>query len=203
MLLAAAAALAFVGSAQAATVVNVNGIDNSLPVLITDFEGGGLPPGYSFSGAPDIRAGSSADAALPPGAGSFLAVVGGASISLSTPVLLSSFSFYMGSPDTFNSITFEGLGGYTETFSGAALAGLPAVLPNGDQSVGRTIFYNFGSDRVNKITFASAKNSFEVDNFRAAVSAIPEPATWAMMITGFGLLGATMRRRRKLGLATA
>lgn len=25
---------------------------------------------------------------------------------------------------------------------------------------------------------------------------IPEPATWAMMITGFGLLGAAMRRRR-------
>jgi hypothetical protein len=28
------------------------------------------------------------------------------------------------------------------------------------------------------------------------VSAVPEPATWAMMITGFGLAGAAMRRRR-------
>lgn len=27
-------------------------------------------------------------------------------------------------------------------------------------------------------------------------SAVPEPATWAMMITGFGLAGAAMRRRR-------
>ena len=27
-------------------------------------------------------------------------------------------------------------------------------------------------------------------------SAVPEPATWAMMITGFGMLGATLRRRR-------
>jgi hypothetical protein len=25
---------------------------------------------------------------------------------------------------------------------------------------------------------------------------VPEPATWAMMITGFGLAGAAMRRRR-------
>jgi hypothetical protein len=25
--------------------------------------------------------------------------------------------------------------------------------------------------------------------------AVPEPATWAMMIGGFGLIGATMRRR--------
>jgi hypothetical protein len=25
--------------------------------------------------------------------------------------------------------------------------------------------------------------------------AIPEPATWAMLLTGFGLVGANMRRR--------
>ena len=28
------------------------------------------------------------------------------------------------------------------------------------------------------------------------VGAVPEPASWAMMITGFGLAGATLRRRR-------
>ncbi|MBU3077347.1 PEPxxWA-CTERM sorting domain-containing protein [Sphingomonas sp. XMGL2] len=32
--------------------------------------------------------------------------------------------------------------------------------------------------------------------------AVPEPATWAMMIGGFGLVGASMRRRR-VGLAAA
>ena len=31
---------------------------------------------------------------------------------------------------------------------------------------------------------------------------IPEPATWAMMILGFGGIGAMMRRRRSLALAT-
>lgn len=30
------------------------------------------------------------------------------------------------------------------------------------------------------------------------VDAIPEPATWAMMILGFGLVGASLRRRRPL-----
>lgn len=29
-----------------------------------------------------------------------------------------------------------------------------------------------------------------------AVSAVPEPATWAMMIAGFGLAGASLRRRK-------
>ena len=30
----------------------------------------------------------------------------------------------------------------------------------------------------------------------AAVAAVPEPATWAMMVGGFGLIGAALRRRR-------
>jgi hypothetical protein len=30
----------------------------------------------------------------------------------------------------------------------------------------------------------------------AAVSAVPEPASWAMMLLGFGGLGAVLRRRR-------
>lgn len=33
-------------------------------------------------------------------------------------------------------------------------------------------------------------------SINGAVSAVPEPATWAMMITGFGLAGAALRRRR-------
>ena len=34
------------------------------------------------------------------------------------------------------------------------------------------------------------------------VSAVPEPATWAMMLLGFGVVGTSIRRRRKM-LATA
>ena len=32
--------------------------------------------------------------------------------------------------------------------------------------------------------------------------AVPEPATWAMMIMGFGMVGALVRRRRMSGLST-
>lgn len=42
--------------------------------------------------------------------------------------------------------------------------------------------------------------------FRQASSvtgAVPEPTTWAMMLLGFGALGATLRRRRSLGMAAA
>lgn len=41
----------------------------------------------------------------------------------------------------------------------------------------------------------------EVDNFRLSdAGAVPEPATWALMLGGFGLAGAALRRRRS-GLA--
>jgi hypothetical protein len=34
--------------------------------------------------------------------------------------------------------------------------------------------------------------------FRTYVNSVPEPATWAMMIVGFGLVGGSMRRRHTL-----
>ncbi|MGN7999525.1 PEPxxWA-CTERM sorting domain-containing protein [Sphingomonas sp. 22176] len=34
--------------------------------------------------------------------------------------------------------------------------------------------------------------------FRASLSAVPEPASWAMLLVGFGLMGAAIRRRAKV-----
>jgi hypothetical protein len=55
----------------------------------------------------------------------------------------------------------------------------------------------------------SSGNGYElqvsIQNHALTAGAVPEPATWAMMIGGFGLAGATLRRRRRDGarLATA
>nr|WP_281393330.1 PEPxxWA-CTERM sorting domain-containing protein [Sphingomonas xinjiangensis] len=45
-----------------------------------------------------------------------------------------------------------------------------------------------------------------VDNVRVSLvsaSAVPEPATWAMMLFGVGATGGAMRRRRHKGLVLA
>lgn len=41
-------------------------------------------------------------------------------------------------------------------------------------------------------------NDFAIDDvsFTAVAGAVPEPSTWAMMICGFGLVGASLRRRK-------
>jgi hypothetical protein len=46
------------------------------------------------------------------------------------------------------------------------------------------------------------RNSFRLDGVTVN-SAVPEPATWLMMILGFGALGATMRRRRNAHLTVS
>lgn len=38
---------------------------------------------------------------------------------------------------------------------------------------------------------------------RATISAVPEPATWALMVVGFGLVGAATRRRAATTVVTA
>lgn len=35
-------------------------------------------------------------------------------------------------------------------------------------------------------------------NFRLSVAAVPEPATWAMMILGFGVVGSALRRKKRM-----
>jgi hypothetical protein len=38
---------------------------------------------------------------------------------------------------------------------------------------------------------------------RGAGNGVPEPAAWAMMLAGFGLVGSAMRRRQKVAVSFA
>lgn len=109
---------------------------------------------------------------------------------------LRGFSFYMGSPDTFNKITFHHQGGGSTSFSGEDIwGGTPAG--DGNRSNGFRVYYSFGTTKVTGITFESSQDAFEFDGLAGV---IPEPATWSMMIMGFGAAGAMVRRRRALAV---
>jgi hypothetical protein len=118
---------------------------------------------------------------------------------------LNSLSFYLGSLDSYNTLSFYDGATLVKSYNGGDLT----PDPSGDQGAGSTnrrYFFTFGAaDDVNKVVFSSASPAFEFDNIAAAVSAVPEPATWTMMIFGFGFLGFMLRgnRRRTLGAATA
>jgi uncharacterized protein (TIGR03118 family) len=49
---------------------------------------------------------------------------------------------------------------------------------------------------VNNVFFTAGMNG-EKDGLFGELSAVPEPATWAMMLTGFGLIGGMLRRRKR------
>jgi hypothetical protein len=101
-------------------------------------------------------------------------------------------------------------------YLGAALVGQTFVVMNRNDVMDQTIGFNFGPfDNFTLAYTDAAGNPFTggggvnvglieiIDNitFDVADTVVPEPATWAMMILGFGGTGAILRRRRGLMLA--
>ena len=62
--------------------------------------------------------------------------------------------------------------------------------------------YNLFGERVNADISGIGTSNFRVSGFAASpspgVGGVPEPATWAMLISGFALVGGLARRRRSL-----
>lgn len=151
-----------------------------------------VPPADS-SGAPPANSS--------PAGTSYLSVLGGGSATYAFAGPVTGFQFDWGSLDSYNTLTFVSTAGLTTVIPGTTFTN-PA---NGDQHAAGTngLFTVAGNagETFSSVTFASSQNSFEVDNLAVSV---PEPASWALMIVGFGLAGGMVRaKRRNQGAATA
>ena len=68
-------------------------------------------------------------------------------------------------------------------------------LPGGGGVHNLKVYYVTGNGTPSILSFDPQVSTFS--------GGVPEPATWALMITGFGAAGAMLRRRRALALVRA
>ncbi len=147
-------------------------------------------------------------------------------LSSTQPGGVTYFGFWLPALDGGNQVTFFSGGQQLFTFSaadaGAFIGGLPdsstyLCNPNGTfagQNCGEPYaflnFYARGNARFDRVVFAQvpAGGGYESDNHTvgrwsrisgtviAGAGVVPEPESWALLIAGFGMVGAAARRRR-------
>jgi hypothetical protein len=190
------------GSAQAVTTVNFTAGGSTVATGTTVFQNfDALTSGSSIGPNAFVFGANLGNLAVRPAFGStgnFAAVLDGGSYSANFGPS-STFSFVIGSLDTFNTLTLRYADGTSSIFNGGAIINDPS-FDNGNRTSTETngvVTYRVTSGALlTGVTFGSSGgNSFEFDNLAASAAAVPEPAAWGMMILGFGLVGGAMRRR--------
>ena len=116
---------------------------------------------------------------------------GGGNSAVFTPVYGAQWvSFLWGSPDSYNSLTINTNAG-SQTFLASTL-GLTAT---GDRNQAQYVTFRVtgAATAITSMRFDSSKEAFEFSNINAAV---PEPGTYAMLLSGLMGVGFVARRRR-------
>ena len=223
--LSMAAALGLATAANAVTVVSAAGPDTIPAGPRIDFEGTVASlsaAGVDISGNFRLATGDAPGQAAP---------LGNATQYLSVPDLdqdpppggniatvdfrgfvnaaaVKSLSIYWGSIDTYNTITlldaalnpFASFTG-TDIFTLAGI-GSPPFGSRTNPAANRRVTFTLGAgETLGGVRLNSTSFAFETDDWVFAV--VPEPATWAMLIAGFGLVGLSMRRRKGPAAAAA
>lgn len=198
-LLGATAALSTVAFAPAANAV-VIGVAGQAALPFATLSNAGLNGGTlaTLSGGAVLTS-DQPFADIPEGVfgGTFLAAgpFSGQPATLTFNQTVNILGFLIGSPDFYNLLTVTSTAG-SFGFTPATLG----LRTDGDQNVSQYVNFRTTSadERILSVSFTNnpAINAFETANF--AAGAVPEPAAWAMMIAGFGLIGGALRRQKKL-----
>jgi PEP-CTERM motif len=144
------------------------GVSGSGYIVQTGGNGLGADPAVGLQGDPYLSV-------LGGGTASFAFAAGG----------VSQLGLDYGSADWYNLFTLSLSDGSTASYTGNDL--INAGTADGNQSAprtnGRLTFRTGTGPSITGLTLSSSQNSLE-------------PATWAMMLVGFGAMGVSMRRRR-------
>jgi len=203
--LASVTLLAIAPAAQAATTLvdfsdGTGGLSAGETSYAT-FEGGDT--GGVFGNSFIFQTGSNglgADPAVGAMGDIYLSVLGGGLATFDFASLggLTQLGLDYGSADSYNTFTLYLSDGSTDIFSGQDIINFGSA--DGNQTSARTngrLTFTAGPNLfINRISLASGQNSLEADNFGIVASAVPEPATWAMLLFGFGGIGFALRRRK-------
>ena len=216
----ALAAMVAAGSAQAATIVlDFEGVGDQ--VGVNEFYNGGTDGagnsgtnyGISFSttslGLTDADVGGSGNIANEPSGESVLFFLSGGAATMNVAAGFDTgFSFfYSGAFDGSVSV-FDGLNGTGNLLATLNLPAQNGVGCTGDPNGGYCNWTNIGvafSGIAQSVNFGGSANYIVFDDVTLGSviaggggGAVPEPATWAMMLLGFGAIGFSMRRRKQI-----
>ncbi len=202
-MMAAMAATALAAAAPASAMVTFT-FTPSVPsptsgfVVVDNFSttAGLTGTGYSLQTPPNTLTGVAPANAVPYGTSYLDVVAGGNATYTFAPGGVSAFQFDWGTIDTYNVLTIGFVGGGSQTILGSTLIG------TGTPAESSGVFtYIDTTQKVSLVNFSSGGNSFEVDDL--AIAAVPEPGVWALMLGGFAMMGAALRRRRNVSAQTA
>jgi hypothetical protein len=158
----------------------------------------------------DIMTGTNGNGAQPAndiGGGNYLSVLGGGAADMFfsdfTAKPVSTFEFDWGSTDTYNHIVIHYVDSHGVAGKITVTPGNPDFLePDGSQVAmdanGLFKVTATAGETFTGLHMYSDSNSFEIDNLAVGV---PEPASWALMMVGLGLVGGALRTRAKAVLA--
>lgn len=151
-------------------------------------------------------------------------------LSSSQPGGVTYFGFWLSALDGNNNVSFYQGGNLLFTYRASDAAAFINGLPGRAQYFGNPNaaflgqnrnepysflnFYARGGTRFDQVVFSQgASGGYESDNHTVGRwsrmsgtiiggnMAVPEPATWAMLVIGFGMVGASIRRRRNVVVA--
>lgn len=168
------------------TGTTVNGFTNSTPSLGLDFTSGGA----------ELRANG--------GQARIEGALDGSTQPPNDTVNLTQLFFELTDGGTFNELELRLFGGDATTASFTLVDDAGQVFTFANQAItgdGRFGFRGINGQSIASVSFTvNGTGIQDVRQIRLdpvfANTVVPEPAAWALMIGGFGMIGATARRRR-------